>query len=107
MGNYSQYKEYLGQKTKEENKELFESKRVEWKSKTREKVKRSFKENREFEQLTEEIAQLESEKAALTQTLNLENDFQKLQDMGNRIQEIDRLLDEKEMRWLELDEIGG
>lgn len=107
MGNYSQYKEYLGQKTKEENKELSESKRVEWKSKTREKVKRSFKENREFEQLTEEIAQLESEKAALTQTLNLENDFQKLQDMGNRIQEIDRLLDEKEMRWLELDEIGG
>lgn len=107
MGNYSQYKEYLGQKTKEENKELSESKRVEWKSKTREKVKRSFKENREFEQLTEEIAQLESEKAALTQTLNLESDFQKLQNMGNRIQEIDRLLDEKEMRWLELDEIGG
>ncbi len=107
MGNYSQYKEYLGQKTKEENKELSESKRVEWKSKTREKLKRSFKENREFEQLTEEIAQLESEKAALTQTLNLESDFQKLQNMGNRIQEIDRLLDEKEMRWLELDEIGG
>ena len=80
---------------------------MEWKSKTREKLKRSFKENREFEQLTEEIAQLGSEKAALTQTLNLESDFQKLQNMGNRIQEIDRLLDEKEMRWLELDEIGG
>ena len=30
-----------------------------------------------------------------------------LQQMGNRLQEIKDLLDEKELRWLELDEIGG
>ena len=31
-------------------------------------------------------------------------DYQALQQMGNRLQEIKDLLDEKELRWLELDE---
>lgn len=107
MGNYSQYKEYLGQRAKEENQQYSESKKEEWKSKPREKNKRSFKENLELKQLTEEIAGLEAEKTELMQAMNLESDFQMLQNMGNRIQEVNRLLDEKELRWLELDEIGG
>ena len=75
--------------------------------KVREKVKRSFKENREFEDLTKQIAELEKEKAAINEALNTETDYQKLHDMGNRLTEINDLLDEKELRWLELDEIGG
>ena len=43
----------------------------------------------------------------MTEALNNEGDYQKLQEMGNRLQEIKELLDEKELRWLELDEIGG
>ena len=74
--------------------------------KQREKVKRSFKEEREYNQLAAEISALENEKAQITQTLNTETDYQKLQQMGNRLQEINDLLDEKELRWLELDEIG-
>ncbi len=70
-------------------------------------MKRSFKEQREYEMLTQEMADLEEEKKNLTEALNIEGDYQKLQEMGNPLQEIKDLLDEKELRWLELDEIGG
>ncbi len=108
IGNYSQYKEYLDAKTKEERKERSVQKKEETRpAKQREKVKRSFKEQREYETLTQEMADLEAEKQSLTEALNSETDYQKLQQMGNRLQEIKDLLDEKELRWLELDEIGG
>ena len=108
MGNYSQYKEYLDAKQREERQEKSVQKKEEVRpAKQREKVKRSFKEQREYEQIANEIAQLEAEKQALEQTLNTESDYQKLQQMGNRLQEIKDLFDEKELRWLELDELGG
>ena len=108
MGNYSQYKDYLTEKLKAERKEQTAQKQAEpVQKKVREKVKRSFKENREFEDLTKQIAELEAEKAAINEALNTETDYQKLHDMGNRLTEINDLLDEKELRWLELDEIGG
>ena len=108
MGNYSQYKDYLDAKLKEERKEKSAQKKEEVRPvKQREKVKRSFKEQREYETLTQEMADLEAEKQSLTEALNTEIDYQKLQQMGNRLQEIKDLLDEKELRWLELDEIGG
>lgn len=108
MGNYSQYKDYLTEKLKAERKEQTAQKQAEpVQKKVREKVKRSFKENREFEDLTKQIAELEAEKAAINEALNTETDYQKLHDMGNRLTVINDLLDEKELRWLELDEIGG
>ncbi len=108
MGNYSQYKEWLDAKQKEERKEKAEQKPQGIKPvKQREKVKRSFKEQREYEQLVKEIAALEDEKQAVESALNTETEYQSLQKLGNRLQEIKDLLDEKELRWLELDEIGG
>ena len=108
MGNYSQYKDYLDAKQKEERKERVAEKKDEPRPvKQREKVKRSFKEQREYEQLAKDLADLETEKQTIEQALNSETDYQKLQEMGNRLQEIKDLLDEKELRWLELDEIGG
>ena len=108
MGNYSQYKDWLDEKQREERREKSSQKPNEPRIvKQREKVKRSFKEQREYEQLANEIADLEKEKSELEQALNTESDYQKLQQMGNRLQEIKDLLDEKELRWLELDEIGG
>jgi ATP-binding cassette subfamily F protein uup len=108
MGNYSQYKDYLDAKQREERKEKSAQKKEEPKPvKQREKVKRSFKEQREYEMLAQEMEALEKEKMSLTKALNSETDYQKLHEMGNRLQEIKDLLDEKELRWLELDEIGG
>ncbi|MBR6878318.1 MAG: ABC-F family ATP-binding cassette domain-containing protein [Bacteroidales bacterium] len=106
MGNYSQYKDYL--QTKEAEQRLAQQSQkpnaqLEPK-KVREKTKRSFKEEREFALLTEEIASLEEEKNQIGLQMNQETDYQKLQQLGNRLQEINGLLDEKELRWLELDE---
>ena len=106
MGNYSQYKDYLKEKEAEERAVVSTAKTVEKEKPkaVREKKKRSFKEDREFEQLTQEIAALEEEKWSINEALNTESDYQKLQQLGNRLQEINQLLDEKELRWLELDE---
>lgn len=106
MGNYSQYKDYLKEKESEERKEQSQKKKEQENPvrAAREKTKRSFKEEREYQQLSVEIADLEREKEQIVSTMNIESDYQKLHDLGSRLQEIKELLDEKEMRWLELDE---
>jgi ABC transport system ATP-binding/permease protein len=69
------------------------------------KRKLSFKEKREFDQLQNEIAALEKEKAEITEKLNGGNvPFESLQQLSERIGVIAALLDEKELRWLELSE---
>ena len=106
MGNYSQYKEYLKEKEAETRMEQAQKKqeREERVRPVREKVKRSFKEEREYQQLTIDIAALEAEKEQIHQSMATLTDYQQLQTLGNRLQEIKDLLDEKELRWLELDE---
>ena len=46
----------------------------------------------------------ETEKKELTSKLEQQLDYQELEKIGNRISEITNLIDEKEMRWLELSE---
>ena len=106
MGNYSQYKDWLKEKEQLERQQQTTRKVEEEPAKktVREKKKRSFKEEREFAQLTADIAALEAEKEQIHQEMANVTDYQKLQEMGHRLQEIKDLLDEKEMRWLELDE---
>jgi ATP-binding cassette subfamily F protein uup len=65
----------------------------------------SFKEKFEFEQLEKEIPQLQKEKTELEEKMNSGNmDYDALQKAAERISQIVLLLDEKEMRWLELSE---
>lgn len=107
MGNYSQYYEWLRTQNKEERANIVENKKNirDNKPKNTEKKKRSFKEQKEYEALAVEIENLENEKRELTESLNDITDYQKIQIIGARLTEINDLLDEKEMRWLELDEI--
>lgn len=110
-GNYTQYREW--QKMQEAEGE------GEAKSRAKEKVeekkedsnpvatkkKLSFKEQREFEMLEKELPQLEKERNELTgQLSNTGLPFEKLQQISERINAINSLIDEKEMRWLELSE---
>lgn len=68
----------------------------------------SYKEKREFENLEKEIADLAAEKELITKKLaSGELPFEELQLLSNRIGEVTSLLDEKEMRWLELSELAG
>ena len=108
MGNYTQYHDYIEEKSKEEKREQAiqkqESKPDKPKSAERKK-KRSYKEQKEYDQLTQEIEDLELEKETLTFKMQEQLDYQELDKIGKRINEINDLLDEKELRWLELDEI--
>ena len=105
MGNYSQYKDYLQEKEQQQRQAQTVRKTEETPQKApREKKKRSFNEEREFAQLTTDIAALEAEKEQIHQEMSDVSDYQKLQEMGRRLEEIKGLLDEKELRWLELDE---
>jgi ATP-binding cassette subfamily F protein uup len=67
----------------------------------------SYKEKREFESLENEIARLTLEKQTITGQLSSgDAPFDELQRLSIRIGEIGQLLDDKELRWLELSEIA-
>ena len=108
IGNYSEYRSFIKDYRKEQAaaaKEL--SVRGEGKTKT-EKVRRlSWKEQREMESLEAEIEALNAEKASLEERLSSGTlGTEELMKASERIGEVIKLCDEKEMRWLELSEIG-
>ena len=71
----------------------------------KERQQLSFKEKREFEILVKELADLNREKTDITEKLhNASTSFEELENLSVRISEVNRLLDEKELRWLELSE---
>ncbi|MBO7489029.1 MAG: ABC-F family ATP-binding cassette domain-containing protein [Bacteroidales bacterium] len=71
------------------------------------KPKATYKQQKEYEQLTVEIEILNKEKAEIENLLSsgIESDAAKITAASERIGEVIALLDEKELRWLELDEI--
>lgn len=110
-GNYSLYRlslESESQSAKEEEKEKTKIPELSNnKMATFQKKQFSFKEKREFELLEKEIADLSKEKEIITEKLNDPNSsFDDLNQLSRRIGDITILLDEKEMRWLELSEIA-
>lgn len=108
MGNYSQYHDYLEEKNKEEKRVIAAQKqetRVEKPKATERKKKRTYKEQQEYEQLAKDIESLETEKEEITVKMQEQLDYQEIERLGKRLNEINDLLDDKELRWLELDEI--
>jgi ATP-binding cassette subfamily F protein uup len=72
------------------------------------KRKLTFNEKREYERLPAEIEILEKEKSELEMLLNSGSlSTEELMDKSQRIGEIMKVLGEKELRWLELDEIAN
>ncbi len=65
--------------------------------------KLSFKEQKEFEQLNEEIPALEAEQKSLEEKM-ASSDFDEVRKAGERYKEIEALLEEKYPRWEELAE---
>lgn len=103
-GNYSQYR--IEAQAKEENQiEKIEevAKSTETKPITASKI--SYKEKREFEQLGTEIETLTAAKESYSTLLNSGNlVFEELQKIAIELEKTIQLLDEKELRWLELSE---
>ena len=113
-GNYSQYREW--QKNNQEG-DPFPNERAAVKAPAEAasvpapapaKRQLTYKEKREFENLEQEIAHLNREKQQVTDKLNSgTTPFEELQQLSIRIGEIGQLLDDKELRWLELSEFAG
>ncbi len=113
-GNYSQYREAVAKGLKDESKQpSLNSNQImvnkeEPVTPPKEKQQLSYKEKREFELLEKEIPELTSEKTTLEIKMNEGFlSYDELQKAAARIAEIIGLLDEKEMRWLELSEKIG
>jgi ABC transport system ATP-binding/permease protein len=103
-GNYSQYRDRL----KESDIDFPEEKKPEVTKQTQvqnPKRKLSYKEQREFETLEKQLADLEIEKKEISEKLSSAGlSFEELQKLSGRIVEISGLIDQKELRWLELSE---
>lgn len=68
------------------------------------KKKLSYNEQREFEGLEKKIAELENKKTEIADLMNNISDYEELQKMAAKLDQIKEELEEKEMRWLELSE---
>ncbi len=119
-GNYTQYRLWLKDNEKKENKwDVLESRKS--KGETTEsavggssessvvgvKKKMNFKEKREFTILEKEIPSLEDEKKVITEKMSTGNlGFEELQKLSSRLIAIGNEMEEKEMRWLALSEMA-
>ena len=115
-GNYTDYREWREAQEQKARNEQAERARQESKKEAPEKRtsaensrrRLSFKEKKELEQLETEIAALEEEKKSIetalcSGTLGVDE----LTEKSKRLPEVNDLLDEKTLRWLELSEIEG
>lgn len=103
-GNYSDYRLWRDEYNRQIAAENAPAKEVAQKPRRQDRpAKMSFKERLEFEQLEKEINQLGEEKAQLEQAFTSGGDGD-IQKAAARYAQIKELLDEKEMRWLELSE---
>lgn len=110
-GNYTIYKnqkEEQAEKEQKEKKENTENKEPKNTPALKEKKRKlTFKERQEMELLEKELDELNNEKAGIENALNSGSLAPaELLEKSQRIATIIDLLDEKEMRWLELSEIG-
>ncbi|WP_315363123.1 ribosomal protection-like ABC-F family protein [Prevotella jejuni] len=112
-GNYTQYRDYQKMKSKEEEQQKpakssnTSGNDAKKDYRNNQKRKLSFKEKREYEELTDKIAQLEEEKQQLEEELcsgNLSVDD--LTEKSKRLPILKEELDELELRWLELAELA-
>lgn len=112
-GNYTQYRDYQKMKSKEEEQQKpakssnTSGNETKKDYRNNQKRKLSFKEKREYEELTDKIAQLEEEKQQLEEELcsgNLSVD--ELTEKSKRLPILKEELDELELRWLELAELA-
>lgn len=101
-GGYSDYREWLNEnaKPKEDSRPV----EVKAKVKTERAAKLTFKEKKEFESLTVELEQLNAEKNELEALFNSGEAVDDIAARSIRYDELKNIIDEKEMRWLELSE---
>lgn len=103
-GNYSDYRQWMSVNAQSVKKVETDKPKAVEKPRQERKAKMSFKERKEFEALTDEIDSLTKEKNELDTLFASGQTINDVASLSKRYDEIAALLDEKEMRWLELSE---
>lgn len=106
-GSYTEYRAWIMEEEKSKPREKSPEKPVKQEQpKAQPKKKLTFAQRKELEQLSKDIEQLEKEKSELESQLSSGTlNPQQLQEKSNRYQDIANILEEKELRWLELSEV--
>ncbi len=105
-GNYSDYRDWLDDQEKEQRNPEKREKETKGKNVKESVRKLGFNEKRELEKLEKDIALLEKEKVAIEKMMNSDDcDPQELVIKSQRYSEVRELLNDKELRWLELSEM--
>jgi len=108
-GNYTDYREKIGSPpTNARHSDQALQREMKKETPSEEQVKpkkKSYNEQREFDQLEKELPLLEQQKSNLENALINETDYEKLQEISNQIKAIKTEIEEKEIRWLELSEM--
>lgn len=106
-GNYTDYRNYIKEQSARQIHPATEvhGQQQQTKRETKQRPERmTFKERKEFEALTAEIETLTNEKNELEALFNSGQELDDVTNKAKRYSELKDILDEKEMRWLELSE---
>ncbi|MBO5832774.1 MAG: ABC-F family ATP-binding cassette domain-containing protein [Alistipes sp.] len=107
VGQYSEYREYMKDKEAAERsvERSTTAKPQQQRSHDTSKRKLSYKEQRELEQIETDLQSLTAERAQLEAEISSGAlPYDRLSELSKRIEEIIETMDEKELRWLELNE---
>ena len=107
VGKYSEYREYMKEREDEERAKQRVATPAKPQQRTHDTSKRklTYKEQRELEQIETDLATHSAERAELEAELSSGTlPYDRITAISKRIEELVSLIDEKEMRWLELNE---
>ena len=117
VGTFSEYRESLksedgGKKTATGNQNTEISKKTEntlpaSSIQLPAKKKRSFKEQHELQTIEKEMPVLEKKRSEILEKLNNESDYEKIANLSAELETISNTLENHELRWLELSELGS
>ncbi len=115
-GNYSDYREYtaglekqddVGKEAGTDKKDGSSQNKTEWQKNKEKPLKFTFKEQKEFDEIEDVIATLESDIESVKKDIDKSaTDFTKLQELLQKQQELEKELDLKMERWTYLNELA-
>lgn len=105
-GNYSDYRDWKEASARSEKQSEKPREEKDTRTRRNDKPKMTYKQRMEFQQLEQEISELEQEKSRVEELLcSGRLSSAELTDKSKRVAELIGLIDDKTMRWLELSEI--
>ncbi len=105
-GTYTEYRQWLNENTSQKTADQ-PAKTSREKQQAERKPRLSFKEKKELESLNAELESLNAEKAELETAFNSGTQIDNFAEAARRYEDVKNLIDEKELRWLELSELDS